>query len=180
MNGRVVNGEPIPDLAADLLTKRIGQRLAIMRVEIVHDQMNRLGCRVLHGHFADEPRQFKGRSIGGGSGEVAACLGFHRAENISRTTALVFAVSPGLPPRRGRGWRSDIGMQRYRLLVQTHHRLLSIIRAFISLQDVFHLLDVLVGEVGDAPHFFPATAGGRGAATGREWSLSRCAAPVVV
>jgi hypothetical protein len=47
-------------------------------------------------------------------------------------------------------------MQGYRLLVQAY-RLLRIVWAFISLQDVFHLVDVLVSEIGDAPHFFPAT-----------------------
>jgi hypothetical protein len=31
-----------------------------VRVEIVHDQVNRLGSRVLHRHFAGEPRELKG------------------------------------------------------------------------------------------------------------------------
>ena len=35
-----MNGEPVPDLAADFLTKRIGQGFALVRVEIVHDQVN--------------------------------------------------------------------------------------------------------------------------------------------
>jgi hypothetical protein len=35
-------------------------------------------------------------------------------------------------------------------------------------RDIFHLGDVLVIDFGDAPHFFPATAGRRGAVTGRE------------
>ena len=45
---------------ADLLTKRIGQRLAMVRVEVVHDKVNRLGGRVLHRHLAGEPRELKG------------------------------------------------------------------------------------------------------------------------
>ena len=60
MRGCVMNGEPVPDLAADFLTKRIGQGFAVVRVEIVHDQVNRLGSRVLHRHFAGEPRELKG------------------------------------------------------------------------------------------------------------------------
>jgi hypothetical protein len=40
-----MNGEPVPDLAADLLAKRSGQRLAFVGVEVVHDQVNRLGGR---------------------------------------------------------------------------------------------------------------------------------------
>ena len=80
---------------------------------------------------------------------MAPRFGLHRAENIGRTTALVFVISSGLPARRSRRWWPDIGMQGYRLLVQAYHRFLRIVWAFISLQDVFHLLDVLVSEVGD-------------------------------
>jgi len=40
-------------------------------------------------------------------------------------------------------------MQGHRLFVQAYHRLLWIIGAFINLQDVFHLVDVFVIEVGD-------------------------------
>jgi hypothetical protein len=85
-----MNGEPIPDLATDFLTKHIGQGFALVRVEIVHDQVNRRGSRVLHGYFAGEPRELKRGSIRGGRGEVVARLGLHRAENISRASILAF------------------------------------------------------------------------------------------
>ena len=60
MSGCVMNGEPVPDLAADLLSKGIGQGFAAVRVEIVHHQVNGPGGRVLHRYFAGEPREFKG------------------------------------------------------------------------------------------------------------------------
>jgi len=40
-------------------------------------------------------------------------------------------------------------MQSHWFLVQAYYRLLWIIGAFINLQDVFHLVDVFVIEVGD-------------------------------
>jgi hypothetical protein len=49
-------------------------------------------------------------------------------------------------------------MQRNRLLVQTHHRLLRVVGLFIRLQNVFHFGDVVFIEFAHAPHFFPATA----------------------
>ena len=44
---RVVNGESIPDFAADLLAEQVRQRLAPMDVQVVHDEMDRVGVRIL-------------------------------------------------------------------------------------------------------------------------------------
>ena len=120
-----MNGEPIPDLAAEFLTKRVGQGLALVRVEIVHNQVNRRGGRVLHCYFAGEPRELKGGSIRGGRGEVVARLGLHRAENISRATSLVLVISSGLPPRHSRRRRTDVSVQRDWLFVHADHRSLA-------------------------------------------------------
>ena len=80
---------------------------------------------------------------------MAARFGLHSAENIGRAATLLSVISPGLPSWYSRRWRPDIGVQGHRLLVPAYHRLLRIVWAFISLQDVFHLVDVLVSEVGD-------------------------------
>jgi hypothetical protein len=65
---------------------------------------------------------------------------------------------PGALPVRHcrRGW-PHIGVQGDRLLIQADYRLLRIVRPFVHFQDVFHLDDVVVIEVGHHPHFFPAT-----------------------
>ena len=89
---------------------------------------------------------------------MAACFGLYGAEDISRAAALVFVVSSRFPPRLGRRGRADVGMQRDRLLIQTHHRLFGIVGLFIRLQNILHLGDVVFIEFGHAPHFFPATA----------------------
>ena len=85
-------------------------------------------------------------------------LRLYGTENIGRTTPLVLVIPPRFPPRLGRRGGAHVGVQRDRLLIQTHHRLLGIVGFFIRLQHVFHLVDVLVIEFGYAPHFFPATA----------------------
>jgi hypothetical protein len=54
-----MNGEPVPDLAADFFSKGIGQGFAAVRVEIVHHQVNGPGVRVLHGYFAGEPSELR-------------------------------------------------------------------------------------------------------------------------
>ena len=60
--------------------------------------------------------------------------------------------------RARRAWRSDVSMEGHRLFVQAHNGLPRVVWSFIELQHVLHLRDVLRCEVGDAPHFFPATA----------------------
>ena len=89
---------------------------------------------------------------------MAARLGFYRAENVGGPAALVFVVPSGFPSWHGRRGRPHIGVQSDRLLIQADHWFLRVIRPFVHLQNVFHLGDVVIIQVGDHPHFFPATA----------------------
>src|ERR1017187_5713001 len=120
--------------------------------------MDGFGLRVLKRQLESYLRELKRRTIWRGECEVPARLRFYRAEDIGCATALVFVVPSRLPSRCN--WRGgpDVGMQRDRLLVQAHHRLLWIAGVFIRLQHILHLRDVLFIEFGHAPHFFPATA----------------------
>ena len=70
----------------------------------------------------------------------------------------IFVVSSSFPARFRRGGRPDVGMQRHWLFVQTHYGFLRIVRPLIGFQNTLHLGNVFVIEVGDAPHFFLATA----------------------
>ena len=89
---------------------------------------------------------------------MAACLRLYSTENISRTAALVFVIASRFASRLGGGEATDLGMQRNRLLIQTHYGLLRIVWPFIRLQGVLHIGNVVFIEVGHAPHLFPATA----------------------
>src|SRR5271157_4617166 len=131
-----------------------------MNVQIVHHQMDSLGFRVLKGQLEGYMRELNRRTIRRGECEVPARLRLYRAENIGCTTALVFVIPPRFPSRcSGRGW-PDVGMQRDRLLIQAHHRLLWIAGLFVRLQYIFHLRDVVFIEFGhgrgrDAGHPAP-------------------------
>ena len=93
---------------------------------------------------------------------MLARLGFHGAEDVRGSATLVFVVTLGDLPRTRRQGRSQIRMERDGLFVQANHRLGCTIGLLINCQNVFHLAEVLGVQVGDAPHFFPATASGRG------------------
>src|ERR1044071_10209963 len=106
----------------------------------------------------DNLGEFGCRSVRGGEGKVATRLGLDGAEDISRATALILVIPPRFAPRRRRRCRTHVRVQCNWLLVQTYHWLLRIIWLFIDFQDVFPLGDVVLVEIGHAPHFFPATA----------------------
>ena len=49
MCGGVVNGETVPNLAAHLLAEDIHQRLALVDVEVIHDQVSGVNYFSLQG-----------------------------------------------------------------------------------------------------------------------------------
>src|SRR5215472_4242814 len=61
------------------------------------------------------------------------------------------ASRPGAAGEVGR----TIGVQGDRLFIQTDYRLLRVIGPLVYLQNVFHLGDIIVIQVGHHPHFFP-------------------------
>ena len=151
-----------------------------MDVQVVHHQMDRGGFRVGLDDGFQSFSELGGRAIGRDESEMPSRAGLHGAESISRATSFIFVVrSPGLA-RCHRPGRSHIGMQRNGLLINADYGFGWIIEPLVHLQDVFHLYQILVGEVGHAPHLFPATAGGRGVGEGLGWSHDLHAEPVFV
>src|SRR3954447_7697826 len=140
--------------------------------------MNCLRFRVLNGQMRDGLCELRRRTIRRGEGEMTARLGLYRAEDIRRSAALVFIVASRSPSWCGGRGGADISMECNRLLIQTHRRFLEIIGPFIGLQNILHLGDVLVIEFGHTPHFFPATASGRGGGAEPGWFLVPPVAPV--
>ena len=149
-----------------------------MRAEVVHDQVDGFGRGVGQSQMKQDLRELVAGSIRGGIGEMAARLGLYGTENVGGSATLVLAVLPGFPARGCRRRWPDIGMKCDGPLIQTNDWLLRIIGLFVRFQDVFHASDVFVGQFRNAPHFFPATAGGRGEATEFEWFLSPLVVPV--
>src|SRR5271165_3171098 len=102
----------------------------------------------------------------------------HAAEDVGRATALVLVVAPGHVSRTSRLRSANVPVQHYRLFVDANHRLLLRERPFIESQNVFHAPDVLLIQFRHAPHFFPATASGRGSEEGCAPSPALHAPPV--
>ena len=56
----IVNRESVPDFIANLRSEDVRQRLATVDVEVIHDQVNGLCLRVLHGQIASNLCELKG------------------------------------------------------------------------------------------------------------------------
>src|SRR6202165_3091713 len=108
---------------------------------------------------------------------MLARLGFHGTEDVRGSTTFVFVIALGDLARTRRQGRSQIRVERDRFFVQANHRLGSTIGVLINCQDVFHLAEGLGVPVGDTPHFFPATASGRGWSTKTGWARGPLAGP---
>src|SRR5258708_11303908 len=79
-----------------------------------------------------------------------------------RSATPILCIPTGYPSWLHRHRRTDFLIQNHRLFVDTHHRLPYRQRLFIHCQHILHACDVFLIEFGHAPHFFPATALGRG------------------
>src|ERR1035437_10291611 len=177
---RVVNGEPIPQRPTLFLAEAVRQRLLGVGTQVVHDQMDGLRRGIAVGDGLDEVCKFQRRPGRGDLRKVSSCLRFDAAEYIGSSSTFVFIVALGHAARfHGQGF-SDIVVKSHRLFIYAHHRLFGRQRPFIDFQHIFHRLDVFVIELGDAPHFFPATAEGRVLATRSELSRVLPWGPVCV
>src|ERR1019366_1460957 len=177
---RVVNGEPIPQRPTLFLAEAVRQRLLGVGTQVVHDQMDGLRRGIAVGDGLDEVCKFQRRPGRGDLRKVNSCLRFDAAEYIGSSSTFVFIVALGHAARfHGQGF-SDIVVKSHRLFLYAHHRLFGRQRPFIDFQHIFHRLDVFVIELGDAPHFFPATAEGRVLATRSELSRVLPWGPVCV
>ena len=74
---------------------------------------------------------------------------------VPQDVLVVGALDPARPHRQA---APGVVVQYHRSLVEADDRLLRIKLAGVKAKDVLHPLDELRGELGHAPHFFPATA----------------------
>src|ERR1700674_5373069 len=115
---------------------------------------------------------------GVGKVKCLPALGSTAQKTFAVPQRLYFVIALGDLARTRRQGRSQIRVERDRFFVQANHRLGGTIGLLINGQNVFHLAEILGVQVGDAPHFFSATASGRGWATKPGWSRAPLAEPV--
>src|ERR1035437_2844006 len=159
---RVVHAEPIPDIPALLLAAAVGQRFAAVYIEVVHDEVDRVSGGVLFHDVLHHACELGTATVGSSGGEVPAALRLHDAKHVSRAAPFILVVLFGQFSWFGRYRRSHVTVQRDRVLIQADNGLGGIIGLLLDGPDGFPLLDVPLVQLGDPPHFFPATASTRG------------------
>jgi hypothetical protein len=73
-----------------------------MNVQIVHNQMDGRGIRVLHRQFEQHLSELDGGTVQRSKGEVTTGLWLYRAEDVGRTATFIFTVPSRLPARSRR------------------------------------------------------------------------------
>ena len=121
-----------------------------------------MGFRVIHSNVQQGIGKLGRGAVARHLGEMRPRLGLDAAENVGRSATPILGIPTGYPSRLHRHRRPDFLMQNHRLFVDTHPRLPYRQRLFIHCQPILHARDVFLIEFGHAPHFFPATASGRG------------------
>jgi hypothetical protein len=168
---RVMHAEPTPDISTPLLAEVVGQRFAAVCIEVVHNQVDCVGIGVLFHDVLYCACELRAGTVGCGGSEVSPGFRLYGAKDIRRPAPFILVVSLGYLPWLGRDRRSHVGMQRNRFLIQANNGLGGIVGFLVDGQHVFHLLDVRLVQLSDAPHFFPATASDRGSAVKSGLSL---------
>ena len=102
---RVVDGEPVPQPASRLLAEPLHHRLAGVRTQIVHDQMGRVGPRIVFRNLQQIVGKLGRGAVRSRSAKVPSRLRLHPAKRVGRAASLVLAIAPGDPsgthgPRR--------------------------------------------------------------------------------
>jgi hypothetical protein len=130
--GRAVHREPIPQPVAGRGTKTLNDRLARVRTQIVHHQMNGIGLRVARRHIQQVIGELGRGAVARHLSEMPPRLGLDAAENVGRSAAPIFGIPTGYSSRLHRHWRPDFLMKHHRFLVDTHHRFPDRERLFID------------------------------------------------
>ena len=98
--------ESAPYVPADFFAEQIRQRLTAMDVEVIHNEMDRVGVGVLHRQIEGYLSELDGRAVRCGKREVAPGLRLNRAEDVSRAASFIFAARlasrPGSAAEGGR------------------------------------------------------------------------------
>ena len=176
MLGSVVRRKTLPQPTASLFSKSFHQNFAGVGTQVVHDQMDGIGLPIASGDIQQVIGKLSRAASRSHLGEVPSRLGLDPANHVGGSATLVFIVSPGNSSWLHRDRGTGVGMQHYRLLVDADHWCPLAHRLFIQPQQLLHAGDVLLVQLRHAPHFFPATASGRGFPAAPGWFL---ALPVV-
>lgn len=162
MFGSIVHDKTVPEVSTFLFSKGIDQGFSAVDIQVIHNEMNRLCCGVLICDMFHHLGKLSGRTVSGCYSEVASSFWFNNAKGICCSASFVFVVRP--LRFSGLNWpsRAHIGMQGYRLFVQTNHWFSHLVRLLIDRQYILHPFDVIPVQFCYAPHFFPATVSSRG------------------
>jgi len=129
--GCVVDREAVPQQASQLFAIPLHKRLAAVRVQVIHNQVDGPRLRIAGDDLHQVIGKLRRRARGCRLGKMPPRFRFHAAEDVGRATALVLVIAPGHVSRTGRQRSANVPVQHHRLFVDANHRLLLRERLFI-------------------------------------------------
>src|SRR5438477_9720708 len=113
--------EAVPDSSAKVGSIVLGERLAAVDVQVVHNQMDGGSHRVIFHEITYHVSELSRRAVRCWPREMHTCFRLYGAENIGRAASLVLVVSLGDHAGRRPYPRAHVIVQRHRLLVYANH-----------------------------------------------------------
>src|SRR6266567_4441935 len=168
--GGVVHRESPPEPESFQRPEGVGERFLAVGVQVVHHEVDGLGGGVGGSDLLHRVGEARSLAVAGGVRQVAPALGLDDAEDVRRPVAHVLVIAAGDAARDHGDSRPGRVEELDRSLVQRHDGLPLIQWFRQDLEDVFHPCHVLLVQLRNAPHFFPATASARGGSASCESS----------
>src|SRR5215207_1055372 len=136
----VVNFQAAPNPIGFLLTKELHQRMVMMRVQVIHHDIDAFGFWMDH---IDQITHDKGKvSFGASVGDKhmsCASLWLDKQEQIARAVSFVLVILSNSPSRSEDSWSGDVNQQLHTFLIKTDQRTPGIVGFLVQFQDMLHL-----------------------------------------
>lgn len=154
----VVDRKPTPQGLARFGAEGGAQRVLGVGIEIIHDEMNRLRRWIAGRDPAERSGELLRGTVLRGVRHVPPGLGLDDAEYIGCAAPDVLVVlTCDAPGRRCPTWASRIPQDDWSL-IERDDRLGHVQRLRQGVEQIVHPCHVLLVQLWNAPHFFPATA----------------------
>src|SRR5580704_5168410 len=152
--GSVVPDDTLQELFRTFGPESLDERLRVVRVEIVEDQMNPTRLGITLEQIANHPREVSPRAMPTDPHMPASSRGLHRHEGTAGAATAILVILLGDSAGSRRLSSADMIQHLKGLLVQADQRFRRIVWLFVLHQHVLHSLAELCRQLRHAPVFF--------------------------
>ena len=150
----VMPRDPLQKWCGSFWPEGFDQRLRVVGVEVIEDNMDTTGLGITIQEIAHEPGKVGPRAMFPRLHESPAPSRFHGHKNTACSATSIFVVLFGDLAGSGSLCGTSVVEQLIRLFVHANHRFRRIVRLFVLIQNVFHTLAKFLVQLRNTPRFF--------------------------